>query len=453
MGKLFGTDGIRGIANVELTPELAFQVGRAGALVLAGHCPDKRKILVGRDTRISGTMLESALAAGICSAGYDVVLAGVLPTPAVAYLVRTSSVMVAGVVISASHNPMAYNGIKFFGANGYKLPDAIEDEIEAIMMDRTYQTNAIKERQASPVQGDGIGVISHEEQYAWNYACYLKESLGTDLTGLKIVVDCANGAASIIAPRVLADLGAIVQTIHDRPNGININEKCGSTHLESLCSSVKEVKADLGLAFDGDADRLLAVDEKGNPVDGDQIMGLCALALAQKGQLEHNQIVVTVMSNMGLHLAMRNAGISVIESQVGDRYVLEKMLETGAVLGGEQSGHIIFSKTNTTGDGLATALHLVQILKESGKPLSQLVIQRLPQYLQNVPVKNKAWQDNMPVTAAVAKAKAQLVERGRVLVRPSGTEPLLRVMAEGSDQHELETLVTEISTVITSELN
>jgi len=444
MGKLFGTDGVRGIANVELTPKLAFQLGRAGALVLAGHCSGKGQVLVGRDTRISGTMLESALAAGICSVGYDVVLAGVLPTPAIAYLVGSSPEMTAGVVISASHNPMAYNGIKFFGGNGYKLPDALEEEIEKLILE---------DPEFPSVQGGEIGVISHCENCALAYARYLKENLGSDLSNLKIVVDCANGAASAIAPQVFADLGATVIAIHDQPNGTNINDKCGSTHLESLCAWVEAEKADIGLAFDGDADRLLAVDEKCNPVDGDQIIGLCALALAQKGQLKNNEVVVTVMSNMGLHLAMNNAGIEVVEAQVGDRYVLEKMLETGAVLGGEQSGHIIFSETNTTGDGLATALHLLRILKESGKPLSQLTICRLPQYLKNVPVKNKAWQDNISVATAVAKAKEQLLERGRVLVRPSGTEPLLRVMAEGSDQDELEILVSEISDVITSELN
>lgn len=448
MGKLFGTDGVRGIANKELLPQTAFRLGQASALVLTKYYSDKKTFLIGRDTRLSGTMLECAFAAGVCSLGFHVTLAGVLPTPAIAYLVRTSPEdILAGVVISASHNPMTYNGIKFFDPQGYKLPDAVEEEIEEIFY--SDQTMPL-------VEGADLGYVTYRLEGGVAYGDYLRETLGVDLTGLKIVVDCANGSASYIAPDVFRKLGAQVVVIHAEPNGININEKCGSTHLADLIAHVQTEKADLGLAFDGDADRLLAVAENGEVIDGDQIIAICAKDLAAKGALNHQQVVVTLMSNMGLRLALQEIGIEVLETKVGDRYVLEKLMETGAVLGGEQSGHIIFADTNTTGDGLATALHILQVIQQSGAPLSEIshrAMVRLPQYLENVPVKNKLWQQNPSVSAKVASAQARLADTGRVVVRASGTEPLLRVMAEGKIQEELEDIVTSLATCIRQELN
>lgn len=448
MGKLFGTDGVRGIANKELLPQTAFRLGQASALVLTKYYPNKKTFLIGRDTRISGTMLECAFSAGVCSLGFHAVLTGVLPTPAIAYLVRsTSDDILAGVVISASHNPMSYNGIKFFDSNGYKLPDAVEDEIEKIFYSE----------QAMPlVEGAELGRVTCRPEGGTAYGDYLMKTLGVDLTGLKIVVDCANGAASYVAPNVFRTLGAQVIAIHAEPNGININEKCGSTHLADLIAQVQAEKADLGLAFDGDADRLLAVAENGEVIDGDQIIAICAKDLAAKGTLCHQQVVVTIMSNMGLRLALQESGIEVVETKVGDRYVLEKLMETGAVLGGEQSGHIIFADTNTTGDGLATALHVLQVVKQNNVPLSEIsrrAMVRLPQYLENVPVKNKLWQQNPTVSAKVAAAQASLANTGRVVVRASGTEPLLRVMAEGKIQKDLEDIVTSLAACIRQELN
>lgn len=445
MGVLFGTDGVRGLANRDLTPELAFKLGRAGAYCLARD-HRRPKIIIGKDTRLSGDMLESALAAGICSVGADVVRLGVIPTPGVAYLTRHLGAQ-AGVVISASHNPMEDNGIKFFGSNGYKLPDALEEEIESIILS--------KRELPSPV-GPEVGKVEDYPQAGEIYGAYLKKSLGSDLSPLKIVVDCAHGAAFSLAPAVLQDLGAEVIPLFHTPTGTNINQECGSTHPEKLMEAVKSYGADMGIAHDGDADRMLAVDEQGHLVDGDRIMVICALDLLRRGKLKGNQIVVTVMSNLGLHLALKKAGIKILETKVGDRYVLEKMLETGAALGGEQSGHIIFSEYNTTGDGIATALQLLKVMAETGKPLSELAAQmvRLPQVLVNVRVKDKTgWDANPALKSAMDQAEKSLAGQGRILVRPSGTEPLIRVMGEGPDEKELKALVQHIAGVVEAELS
>ncbi|MDD4753448.1 MAG: phosphoglucosamine mutase, partial [Desulfitobacteriaceae bacterium] len=425
-------------------PELAFNLGRAGAFVLAR---DKKrpKILIGKDTRLSGDMLESALAAGICSVGADVICLGVIPTPGVAYLTRELGAD-AGVVISASHNPMEDNGIKFFAGNGFKLPDELEDEIENII---------ISKRELPSPTGPDVGKVAYLADALERYASYLKEQVGTNLKGKKIVVDCANGAAFSLAPKVLADLGAEMIPCFNQPDGTNINAGCGSTHPEKLMELVKEYGADLGIAHDGDADRMLAVDEKGRLIDGDMIMVICALYLRSKGELPGNRLVVTVMSNLGLHIALKEKGIEILQTKVGDRYVLEKMLETGAVLGGEQSGHIIFSQFNTTGDGVATALQLLKVMTETGQPLSQLADQmvRLPQVLVNVRVKDKsALENNIPIEEAVERVERTLGSGGRVLIRTSGTEPLVRVMAEGPDAAKLKELVQSVVDVVIKEL-
>ncbi|ATW25249.1 phosphoglucosamine mutase [Candidatus Formimonas warabiya] len=444
MGVLFGTDGVRGVANRDLNPDLAFKLGRAGAFCLARD-HQRPKILIGKDTRLSGDMLESALAAGICSVGADVVRLGIIPTPGVAYLTRELGAQ-AGVVISASHNPMEDNGIKFFGSNGYKLPDALEEEIEAMI--------ASGQALPSPV-GKDVGKVEDYAQAGERYGAYLKRCLGSDLSGLKIVVDCAQGAAYSLAPSILKDLGAEVMPISNSPTGTNINEGCGSTHPEKLMETVKIRGAHLGIAYDGDADRMLAVDEEGNLVDGDKIMVICALDMLRKGKLKQNQIVVTVMSNMGLYLALKKAGIEILDTKVGDRYVLEKMRESGAVLGGEQSGHIIFSEYNTTGDGIATSLQVLKVMVETGKPLSELAAQmlRLPQVLVNVRVKDKTGlETSTAIKEAISLAEKTLSGRGRVLVRTSGTEPLVRVMAEGPDEGELQNLVQSIVRIVEAEL-
>jgi len=441
MGKLFGTDGVRGVANRELSPELAYRLGRAGAYVLALRDKSLSGIVIGKDTRISGDMLEAALMAGICSVGVDVYRLGVMPTPGVAYLTKALQ-KAAGAVISASHNPFGDNGIKFLGPQGLKLPDEVEEEIEALVFgdgELSYPTGA------------QIGRIHDVAESRDLYCSYAKSLFRGSLQGLKIVVDCSNGAATAITPRVLAELGAEVVTIFAEPNGVNINEGCGSTHPEALQQRVVEEKAHLGLAHDGDADRLLAVDEKGNLVDGDQIMVITALAHKALGKLEQNKIVVTVMSNLGLHQAMAKAGIEVLETKVGDRYVLEKMLETGAVIGGEQSGHIIYLRQNNTGDGLITALNLLQVMVDTQKPLSELAAQmeRYPQVMANVTVTDKEKVLQSPqVQDAVAAAREQLKGRGRILVRPSGTEPKIRLMAEGPDEGELRRLIDELVRVV-----
>lgn len=440
MGRLFGTDGVRGVANSQLTPSLAFRLGQAGAYVLSKEHPHPR-IVIGKDTRISGDMLEAALIAGICSVGADVLRVGVLPTPGIALLTRTLDVS-AGVVISASHNPVQDNGIKFFDSTGYKLPDGIEDEIESIVLseEKPWQV---------PIGGE-VGRVIEINDAGRRYLDFLKATVGR-LDGIKVVLDCANGAAAYVGPLVLQEVGVEVISICNTPDGVNINACCGSTHPEQLQRAVLEHGADLGLALDGDADRLIVVDEQGNILDGDFIMLICALAQKAKGALDKNAVVVTVMSNLGLHLALKEAGITIYETQVGDRYVMEELLRTGAKLGGEQSGHIIFLDHNTTGDGLLTALHLLSVIRERQIPLSQLAaqMQRLPQVLLNATVQHKErlMQDEK-VLGKVKQAEEALGDHGRVLVRPSGTEPLIRVMVEGPDQQKLRELAQGIIDII-----
>lgn len=444
MGKLFGTDGVRGIANTELTPEMAFILGRA-ATYFFGKDHDQPVFIIGRDTRISGQMLECALAAGICSAGGKAIAIGVAPTPAVAYLSRKLGAQ-AGVVISASHNPFADNGIKFFAGNGYKLPDAAEEQIEALVLN--------KEDTLPRPTGEKVGIVEYRPELVSDYADFVVSTVNGDFKNLTVVADCANGAAFRVAPEVLRRLGATVIVLNDSPDGVNINKGCGSTHLEQLQEAVLRHKADIGIGHDGDADRCLAVDEQGNIVDGDQIMVICALNLMKAGQLKDNMLVATVMSNIGLHRAIKQAGGQVKVTPVGDRYVLEEMMEHGYVLGGEQSGHIIFSDYNTTGDGVVTALKLIEAVKNSGKKLSELaaLMIRYPQVLVNVRVKSKqGWQENKAIEAAIQQGESELGDTGRILVRPSGTEPLIRVMAEGPDLDQLNRIVNSIADTIREE--
>ena len=445
MGRLFGTDGVRGVANKELTPELAFRLGRAATAFFGEETHCQPVVVIGRDTRISGQMLEAALAAGICSAGGKAILAGVVPTPAVAYLTRKLNAQ-AGVVISASHNPYPDNGIKFFAGTGYKLPDAVEEKLEDLVLQATDEL-------ARPT-AEGVGTIEYRHDLIKEYIDYAVSTVGDSFSGLKIVVDCSNGAAFEVAPAVLKSLGAEVVVINDSPNGININKDCGSTHMAGLQQAVIDHQADIGIAHDGDADRCLAVDETGALVDGDQIMVICALELLKQSQLKDNTLVTTVMSNIGLHQAIKKAGGRLEITPVGDRYVLENMREYGYTLGGEQSGHIIFNEYSTTGDGLITALQLIWSIHKSGKKLSELagLMTRYPQLLVNVRVQSKeGWQDNQVIDAAIKAGEAELGESGRILVRPSGTEPLIRVMAEGPTLPQLEKLVHGIADVIKQE--
>jgi len=448
MARLFGTDGVRGVANSELTAQLAFMLGQAGAYVLAGETKHKPKILVGMDTRISGHMLESALVAGILSIGAEAVILGVIPTPGVAYLTRLYNAD-AGVVISASHNPFEFNGIKFFNSQGYKLPDATEDRIEEIIK------NGCKD--IILPTGKELGKKSYANNAQRDYINFLKGTISHNLSGLKIAIDCANGASYQVAPQVFSELGATVHTIHNEPDGCNINKDCGSTHMESLKQFVKDCGADVGFAFDGDADRVLAADENGKIVDGDQILAIAGLALKKKGLLNNNTIVATVMSNMGLDIAARKEGLNLVKTKVGDRYVLEEMLENGYMLGGEQSGHIIFLQHSTTGDGILTALQLLDVLMSTGKKLSELasVVTPLPQVLKNAKVKaenkHKFMQDEV-VARMCNELESEFKGEGRVLIRPSGTEPLVRVMIEGKDEEYIAKRATELVNVIEERL-
>jgi len=437
MGQLFGTDGIRGVANADLSPELAFRVGRAAGAELGAS---GRPFFLGRDTRLSGPMLEAALAAGVCSTGVSVDLGGILPTPAVAYLARERGAA-CGVVISASHNPVEDNGIKFFGGDGYKLEDTREDAIEA-WLDRDDLPRPA---------GVGVGTIRAVPEGEDHYLDHLTGLSIGRLDGLRIVVDCAFGAAVRVAPRLWAALGASVIALHAEPDGARINVNCGSTHLEPLRLAVLASGADLGFAHDGDADRVLAVDEHGEVTDGDALMGFCALDRHRRGALAAGVVVATVMSNLGLEQALGRAGIRLERTRVGDRYVLERMRQIGAALGGEQSGHLIFLDHTTTGDGLVTAIEVTNIMARSGRRLSELraAIPRYPQVLRNVRVQNRQGVAEAPeVAQAVASAEARLAARGRILVRPSGTEPLIRVMVEAEHQSEAEAVADEVSAVI-----
>jgi len=429
MGRLFGTDGYRGIANEELTPMLAMQMGQAGAYVLTKEKHYKPTIMVGCDTRISGDMLANALMSGACSVGANCIYVGVIPTPAVAYLTRKYKVD-AGVVISASHNPVEFNGIKFFDGNGYKLPDAMEDEIEALI---NNQMAGIK----FPT-GHGVGKIKYRTDAREEYINHAIQSVNVDLTGMKIVLDCAEGASYYTSVEALKELGGNVVAIHNNPDGTNINVNCGSTHMEELRARVVFEKASVGLAFDGDADRLIAVDENGDVVNGDQIMAIVGLHMKEHGKLKNNTIVATIMSNLGFFLMGEKNQISIEKTKVGDRYVLERMKEINASLGGEQSGHIIFLDENTTGDGLLSDLHLLQVMVDTGKCLSELaqVMESLPQALANARAANHKkdrYMEFPKIADAIAALEKRFAGEGRVLIRPSGTEPLVRVMIEGKD--------------------
>jgi len=429
MGKLFGTDGVRGIANTELTCELAYNLGRAGAFVLTKETSHAPKILVGMDTRISGDMLESALVAGMCSVGAHAVLAGIVPTPAIAYLVRKYEYD-AGVVISASHNPVEYNGIKFFNKDGYKLRDELENEIEDILLNNPSVL-------PNPT-GSSVGTKSVAEDAVDDYIEFLTKSTDVKLDGIKVALDCANGASYKAGPISILNLGASMCIIHNEPDGTNINEKCGSTHMEDLKKFVVENGADIGFAFDGDADRCLAVDENGELIDGDKILAICGLDMREKGTLKNNTIVGTVMTNLGLNILAQKENLNLEQTGVGDRYVLERMIEKDYNLGGEQSGHIIFLDHNTTGDGILTAIQVLSVLKKSGKKASELaaVMEHMPQVLVNAKVNNakkNSYMEVAEIKEAIDELTAKFAGEGRVLIRTSGTEPLVRVMIEGKD--------------------
>ncbi|MCP2260201.1 phosphoglucosamine mutase [Streptoalloteichus tenebrarius] len=442
MARLFGTDGVRGLANADLTPELALAVAAAAARVLGERDRTHRPVaVVGRDPRVSGEMLEAAVTAGLAAAGADVLRVGVLPTPAVAHLVGQLDADL-GVMISASHNPMPDNGIKLFAAGGHKLPDAVEDEIAARLTDT-----------AARPTGAGIGRVRDVTDAARRYVDHLLVAVPQPLTGLRVVVDCANGAASTVAPEAYRRAGAEVVALHASPDGVNINDRCGSTHLDQLRAAVVTHGADLGIAHDGDADRCLAVDAAGEPVDGDQIMAVLALAMKESGELAQDTLVATVMSNLGLHLAMRAHGVTLRTTAVGDRYVLEELRAGGYSLGGEQSGHVVLPAHATTGDGLLTAMRLMARMAGTGRPLAELasVMRRLPQVLVNVPVSDKAAVVSAPsVAEAVAAVEAELAGQGRVLLRPSGTEQLVRVMVEAPSQDAAEAVAHRLAGVVSS---
>lgn len=448
MGKLFGTDGVRGIANIELTGDMAYNLGRAGAFVLTRETNHAPRILVGMDTRISGDMLEAALIAGICSVGAHAVSVGIVPTPAVAYLVRKYK-LDAGVVISASHNPVEYNGIKFFNKYGYKLRDELEDEIEDIIFNHP-------EVIPTPT-GKDIGTKSLAEEALDDYIAFLQQTTDAHFDGIKVAIDCANGASYKAAPITILNLGASISIIHNEPDGTNINENCGSTHMENLFKLVVENGADVGFAFDGDADRCLAVDENGNLIDGDKILAICGGFMKEEGRLKNNTIVGTVMSNLGLTMMGKEHDISILQAKVGDRYVLEQMTEKDYNLGGEQSGHVIFLDHNTTGDGILTAIQFLTVMKKTGKKASELakVMETMPQVLVNARVNNARKNDYMEV-AEIKKAIEELSQRfdgeGRVLIRTSGTEPLVRVMIEGKDKKVMQQEAEKLAKLIEEKL-
>jgi len=428
MGKLFGTDGVRGVANKELTPELAYQIGRAGAYILTQD--KKGKVIVGKDTRASGDMLEAALTAGICSMGIDVVSLGIIPTPAVAYLTRKYEAL-AGVVISASHNPGEYNGIKFFNYEGLKLPDEVEDKIEDIILNN-------KEIDIRPIR-DEIGRVYIEDNGSKDYKEFLKTTINVDLNGITVAMDCGHGALSKIGPEIIEELGGKVYVVNNSPDGMNINRNCGSTNPGIIQQLVLDTKAHIGLSFDGDADRIIAVDEKGVLLDGDHILAICGTDLKNKGKLKNNTVVGTIMTNMGLDIYLKENDMNIVKTTVGDRYILEEMLKCNYALGGEQSGHIIFLDYNTTGDGLATGLHLLEVMKSTNKPMSELnnIMKNYPQILKNAKVDNSYkynYMDNVEIRTEIERIERMFDGEGRVVIRPSGTEPLVRVMIEGKDQ-------------------
>jgi phosphoglucosamine mutase len=445
MGKYFGTDGVRGVANSELTPELAFKLGRFGGFVLTKD-KDRPKVLIGRDTRVSGHMLEGALVAGLLSIGAEVMRLGVISTPGVSYLTKALGAE-AGVMISASHNPVADNGIKFFGPDGFKLSDEQEYEIEELI-------DMTDDQLPRPV-GANLGQVMDYFEGGQKYLQYLKNTVDEDFSGIHIALDCAHGATSSLATHLFADLDADISVMGASPNGININAGVGSTHPEALAAMVKEKGADVGLSFDGDGDRLIAIDEKGNIVDGDQIMFICGKYMKEHGRLKHSTIVSTVMSNLGFYKGLEVLGIQSVPTAVGDRYVVEEMKKNGFNLGGEQSGHIIFLDYNTTGDGLLTGLQLVNIMKATKKTLSELAadMKKFPQRLVNVRVTDKHHvTDNEKVKTIIEQVEAEMNGNGRILVRPSGTEPLVRVMAEAPTEELCEDYVNRIVSVVKEEM-
>ncbi len=448
MKKLFGTDGVRGVANQDpMTSEMAMRIGRAAAHVFRDSSR-RHRIVIGKDTRLSGYMIESALTSGLCSMGIDVLLVGPVPTPGIAFLTRSLRAD-AGVVISASHNPYEDNGIKFFGRDGFKLPDELEKKMEDLIF--SGAVDAVR-----PTASE-IGKATRIDDAIGRYNEFVKSSAprGLDLAGLRIVVDSANGAAYRIGPRILIELGADVISLYDQPNGMNINQGCGSLHPEMISRAVVANKAHIGIAFDGDADRLILCDENGSVVDGDHVMAICALQLMKHGKLKHNTLVATVMSNLGLELAMREAGGKLVRASVGDRYVMEKMLSGGYNLGGEQSGHIIFLDHNTTGDGLISALQVLAIMKQTDKPLSQLAacMKTYPQTLVNVKVRERRDLESIPeIAGRMAEISGKLEGTGRLLVRYSGTEPKVRVMIEGENEVEIKQLAEELAGLIRKKL-
>ena len=447
--KYFGTDGVRGIANVTLSPELAFKLGRCGGYVLTQHAQDKDhapKVLVARDTRISGQMLEYALISGLLSVGIEVFDLGVITTPGVAYLVRLQDAD-AGVMISASHNPVQDNGIKFFGGDGYKLSDEKEEEIEALL-------DKAKDDLLRP-SAKGLGMVSDFKEGALKYTQFLEQTIPDDLSGIHVCIDGANGSTSALVSKLFADLGADFETMATNPDGLNINKGVGSTHPAALAKFVVKKHAQSGVAFDGDGDRCIAVDELGNIVDGDKIMYICGKYMNERGRLKKDTIVTTVMSNLGMYKAMKKAGMKSIQTQVGDRYVVEEMLKNGYNLGGEQSGHIVFLDFNTTGDGMLTALQLLNVMKQTGKKLSELAaeVKTYPQELVNVHVTDKkAALKNPAIQKVIAEVKDKMAGEGRVLVRPSGTEDLLRVMCEAATPELVHDYVMEIVKVVKEQM-
>lgn len=448
MGKLFGTDGVRGVAGEDLTPELAMKIGRSAACVLTAQLEHRPKVLIGKDTRISGDMLESALAAGLCSVGADVELIGVIPTPGVAHLMSKYGAD-AGVVISASHNPVEFNGIKIFKGDGYKLPDAVEDEIEKYILDDIHIKLAT---------GENVGKVSRKDTAVDDYVEYLAGCVQANLNGLNIAVDCANGASSLVAQKLFPRLGAQCRFIGAQPDGTNINEGCGSTHLDKLAKFVTENKLDAGIAFDGDADRCLAVDENGAEIDGDKIIAILAKDMKEKGTLCADTAVVTVMSNLGFMEYMKSLGINIATTAVGDRYVLEEMREHGYCIGGEQSGHVILLQHSTTGDGELTAASLLNVLAKQGCKMSELngIYKKFPQVMVNIKTtaegKAKFKSDDY-IEGFIESQQQSLMGLGRVLVRVSGTEPLIRVMVEGKDEQAIQQSADRIAKKINERIN
>lgn len=449
MGRLFGTDGARGVANSELTAELAMNIGRAAAMVLISDEVEHPTILIGKDTRLSGDMLEGALIAGLCSVGANVELLGVVPTPAVAYLVGKYNAD-AGIMISASHNPFEFNGIKIFSSDGCKLPDDLENRIEEIVLDNVVPYALAKD--------ENIGKVTRMEDAVEDYIDHVAKSIGCDLEGMEIALDCSNGSSSRTAEKLFTKLGAKVHMLFDNPDGININKDCGSTHINRLQNYVREHKLCCGLAFDGDADRCLAVDEKGNLVDGDYLIAICAKDMKDRGVLKKNAVVGTVMTNMGFNKFCEANGMTFVSTKVGDRYVLEAMLREGYNIGGEQSGHIIFLDYATTGDGELSGAMILSIMKRTGEKLSTLakVMERMPQVLINVKVSAEgklAFYTDKEVKAEIKRVTDILGDRGRILVRVSGTEPLVRVMLEGENLEEIQSLAEESAQVVRERLS